>query len=121
MLNLLADESLPEGMSDILILPLMLTLIGFLLFYAGAYVEAKRGKAVWKWIGVLPIAVSLVIGFQYLYRWLSDSVYAEAVSTGAAKKMVAAHWGAFIIPLIGLGAVALVHFYGDKLNLTPSE
>jgi hypothetical protein len=121
MLQLLAQENLPEGMSDIIFVPLVLTVIGVLFFYAGLYVETRRGKAPWKWLALLPIAAGLYIGFGFLYRWMFDTLYHEAVVTGAAKRMFAAHWGGFLIPVLGVIAIVVFQMYGDKLNLTPTE
>jgi hypothetical protein len=119
---LLADDHIPDGMSDILMWPIGLTLIAWLIFYAGWYVENRLVKAPWKWLAILPIAYAIWSGWNdYLSRWLGDPVYRSAVAVGAAKKMMAAHWGAFFIPFLGLVGIILFHFFNHKLNLPTDD
>ncbi|MFI5384760.1 MAG: hypothetical protein ACHQ50_01450 [Fimbriimonadales bacterium] len=101
--------------------PIILTLVACTIFYAGWWVENRLVKAPWKWVALVPIGYGLWIGWNdYLGRWLGDSVYQSVVSAGAAKRMMAAHWAAFLIPLFGLAAIILFHFFNHKMNL-PGE
>ncbi len=120
MLHLLADETIPEGISDIIFLPLALTLGACLIFYAGWWVENRLTKAPWKWIALAPVLYALYIGIGWMLRF-QEPVYNSLVTTGSAKKMIAAHYGSVIIPILGLIAIVLFHFFNHKLNLDPDE
>ncbi|HTQ10374.1 MAG TPA: hypothetical protein VMI31_09910 [Fimbriimonadaceae bacterium] len=119
MLNLLAQDNIPDGISDVVILPFGLTLIGLVIYFAGWRLGKRMPMiAPWKWFGVAPLACALWIGwFGHLSRWLGSPVYQVLVATGREKKMMAAHWAAFVIPLLGLVAVILLHFYSDRIDL----
>ena len=119
MLNWLAQDNIPDGMSDVLILPIGLTLVGLVIYFAawrGGRIWPKL--APWKWLSVIPFAWGMWVGwFDYLGRWLGNPIYQALVATGREKKMTAAHWGAFLMPLLGLAAVILLHFYSEKIDL----
>jgi len=118
MLFLLADDNLPDGMSDVLVFPIGLTLLGCFIYYAGWWVERRSAKSPWKWIGVVPLAYGMWFGWtNFLNRWLENPVYRFAVAQGREKKMMAAHWGSFLIPLFGLTAIVLFHCFNHKLGL----
>lgn len=121
MLHLLAEEQLPQGMSDVLVLPLVLTLAGLGIFYFGWYVENRLTKAPWKWLALVPVLIGMFIGWSPFSRWAFEVGYQEAVGTGAYKRMLAAHWGAFFIPVLGLVLIILFHFFNQRLNLAPED
>src|SRR4051794_478128 len=103
MLYLLAQETPPEnlGVLDVLLLPVGLTFLGFVIFYAGWFVENRLTKAPWKWIAVAPVAYAIVVGFDTMQKY-RDPFYSSLIdSAGGGRKMVFAHYGSFVIPILG--------------------
>ncbi|HVT12932.1 MAG TPA: hypothetical protein VHE55_11760 [Fimbriimonadaceae bacterium] len=122
MLYLLAQDALPTDVSmvDVLLWPVALTILAWIIFYAGWWVENRLMKAPWKWLAVAPIAYGVWVGIGDVIN-ISDPFYRSAVGVGAMKKMIAAHYGALIIPVIGLAGIILFHFFNHKLNLPTDE
>ncbi|HWA82459.1 MAG TPA: hypothetical protein VG820_03435 [Fimbriimonadaceae bacterium] len=122
MLYLLAQDTLPTDASivDILLWPVAVTILAWIIFYAGWWVENRLMKAPWKWLAVLPVAYGIYIGIDDVIK-ISDPFYRSAVGVGAMKKMIAAHYGALIIPVLGLAGIILFHFFNHKLNLPTDE
>lgn len=120
MLQLLADE-FPKDMFEVFLWPLLLTMVGFAIFYAGIWLEARHRRTPWKWAALIPALIALFIGGGYWYRWVSDPIYADVVGMGAVKRMTFAHWFAFLVPLFGLAAALTYNTYKHKLNLNPDE
>lgn len=120
MLYLFAqDATPPDTMIDVLMWPVMLTLAAWLVFYFGWWIENRFTKAPWKWLALLPIGYALYTGGALALRY-QDPFYQSMLVAGGQKKMMAAHYGAFLIPLLGLVGIILFHFFNHKLNL-PGE
>jgi len=119
MLYLLADDNIPDGLSDVLIWPIALTLGAGIIFYVFWRIQKRREHfPPLKWLAVLPLIAGMWIGWvNYLGRWLGNPIYQALVATGREKKMMAAHWGAFLIPFLGLVAIILFSLYSDRLEL----
>jgi hypothetical protein len=87
--------------TDLLILPLLLTFFGALVYGLVIDGNLKRRKLTpSRWVGVALIALALVSGFPATWE-LTDSF--KRTSYGdIGKKMLFAHYGAGLIPLIAL-------------------
>ena len=120
MLHLLAEDNIPNGMSDVLMIPVGLTILAWLIFYAGWWVENRLTKAPWKWIAVVPALWAMWIGLGWVMAY-RDPVYRFDINLAGGKKMMAAHYGALIIPILGLIGIVLFHFFNHKLHLDPDE
>jgi hypothetical protein len=121
MLYLLAQEATPDNMLDVLALPVGLTLAAWLIFYAGWWVENRLTKAPWKWLAIPPVGYAIYLGVRYVFKF-QDPFYRDLVdSAGGGKKMIAAHYGSLVLPVLGLAGIILFHFFNHKLNLTPDE
>lgn len=122
MLYLLAQDvpSTDLGITDVLMWPVAMTLLAWIIFFLGWRVENRLTKAPWKWIALVPLAYGLYVGFIELQNIL-DPFYRAQVGVGSMKKMIAAHWGGFFIPVIGLLGIVLFHFFNHKLNLPTDE
>lgn len=119
MLYLFAQDT-PDpnmGFMNVLLWPTVLTLLGWGIFYGGWWIENRLTKAPWKWLAVIPIVIGAYIGFGFVMD-IQNPVYNMYVSSsGGARKMMFAHYGALILPILGLVGLVLFHFYNHKLNL----
>jgi hypothetical protein len=116
----LAQAGRPQSMLDVLLWPVLLTIAGCGIFYMGWYVENRLTKAPWKWIALLPIGYAMMLGWGYVSDW-SEAFYRADVGVGNERKMMAAHYGALIIPILGVIAIVLFHFFNHKLHLSTDE
>src|ERR1051325_2865477 len=119
MFYMLAQDSSANELTmlDVLLWPVAMTMLAWVIFYFGWWVEKKKNvKAPWKWLSLAPVAFGIYVGFDYV-RQILDPFYQQLVGVGMMKKMVAAHWGALIIPLIGLAGIVLFHFFNHKLDI----
>jgi hypothetical protein len=121
MLYLLAQDAPPEsfGFLDVLVWPVGLTLVAWFVFYAGWWMENRSAKAPWKWISILPAAYAIYIGIDYVSKY-QDPIYNNLIASGG-RKMMFAHYGALIIPLLGLAGIVLFHFFNHKLNIATAD
>lgn len=122
MLYLLAQDATGNELSmlDVLLWPVALTMAAWIIFYFGWWVENRLMKAPWKWVAVLPLLYGIYIGINDVLN-INDVFYRANVGVGAMKKMTAAHYGALIVPVIGLAGIILFHFFNHKLNLSTDE
>lgn len=122
MFQLLADEELPQGMSDILVWPIGLTIAAAVIVYAAWMVERRLNKAPWKWLALVPLVYGVWFGWShYLSRWLGDTVYHVGAAVGMEKRMLAAHWLSVLLPLFGIAGFFLFHYFGHRLNLPTDD
>lgn len=121
MLDLLAQIAPPENLTymDVIVWPIATTLLGGVIFYFGWYVENRLTKAPWKWLAFVPLAYGLYIGYGYMTAYMNP--FYQAAMPGGGKKMMVAHYGAFILPLLGVIGVILFHFFNHKLNIHVDE
>lgn len=121
MLHLLAQEAPPENLSmfDVIVWPIAMTLVGGLIFYFGWWVENRLTKAPWKWLAFIPLGYGLWVGYTYMTNYMNP--FYQAAMPGAGKKMLVAHYAAFIIPLLGVIGVILFHFFNHKLNISVDD
>lgn len=117
MLYPLAQEALPSTFLDVVTMPIGLTLLGCVIFYAGWWVENRLTKAPWKWIALAPVGYAIYMGYGFLSKFIGDPFYYDAVTTESVKKMTVAHYGALVVPVLGLVGIILFHFFNHKLNI----
>ena len=115
MLYLLAqDTSTPDSFLPYLGWPVGLTVLAAVIFYFGWRVENRLMKAPWKWVAFVPLAYALYLGLTLVIAY-QDPFYVAKVGEG--KKMAFVHYGALLVPLLGLIGIVLFHFFNHKLNL----
>jgi hypothetical protein len=121
MLNLLAQAAPDENISilSVMVWPIAMTLLGGLIFYFGWWYENRMTKAPWKWIAFAPLAYGLFVGWGYMSS-IMDPLY-QAAMPGLGRKMVVAHYAAFILPALGAIGVVLFHFFNHKLNIAVDD
>lgn len=117
MLQLLAQsESFPQTMVEVLAWPVGLTAAAVLLFYAGIWADQRYKKTPWKWATLIPLLIAVYLGINDFQNF-RDPIYNNYVTTlGGTNKMTAAHWGAFVIPFVGLVGVALLYKFSHRLT-----
>lgn len=121
MFNLLAQDAPPDDLSilTIMVWPVAMTLLGGLIFYFGWWYENRMSKAPWKWIAFAPLAYGLLVGWGYMSNIMNP--WYQAAIPGISRKLVAAHYGAFILPALGVIGVLLFHFFNHKLHIAVDD
>jgi hypothetical protein len=122
MLYLLAQDTPPTNLTflDVITIPIALTLLGCVIFYAGWWVENRLTKAPWKWIALAPVGYAIYMGICDVSNFRNPFYY-SAVTTESVKKMTFAHYGALVLPLLGLAGIILFHFFNHKLDLDQDD
>lgn len=109
------------SVTDILVMPLICTFFGMLIYFLGQKKENSGAKAPWKWVGVLILGLGAGLGWQYFapMAGLGNEVDATFVqSQYDAKRFKISMYGAFLLPLLALIACIIVHFIRSKSQAT---
>lgn len=106
----LPDQA-PENFAEPLILPGILLVIGLIIYGIGYYLEVNTKKAPWKTMGaIIPMAIGAFMGIGPV-KYINDPFYR---STAEGSKMLLSHWGALVLPLLGILGVLLVNLIQKK-------
>ena len=111
MESLLAQSSVnPTGVMDVVLWPVVAAIIGAVIWILGCRLEEDDGSSKIKWIAVLPMGFALIKGLGMMLKVVGGSVdavlYRDVIG---GRKMLLAHYGSFVIPLLIAGA--LVAYY----------
>lgn len=106
-------DTVPSSWYDPLLLPVLLTIVGAIVYLFGRNAEFKM-QSKWKWWALAPFLLGLWTGFGPA-SYLSDPVYRAAVDE-YGKKMLFAHYGAFIVPFVGVLVAVGWHLLDRKLE-----
>jgi hypothetical protein len=92
--------------------PGLLALIGVAIYSIFKVLENKAKKNdPRKWIGAAPLLLGLILGWSP-FSLIRDKFYYESIKFHG-DKMIWAHYGAFIVPILGLVGIG-VWFLLDK-------
>jgi len=81
------------------------SVVGAIIYIAGRNAEIRDNAKPWKWWGALPMALALMAGWRP-FMSVRDGFYQAAIEPNG-KKMLYAHYGAFLVPvLVIIGLVA---------------
>lgn len=109
MIDFLLATDLP-GIDDYwrpVALPSVLTLLGAILFWVLKSRRAKGLSAPTKWLGVAPMVVGAILGLGP-FNNIRDPFYNSSVRI-LGDKTVWGHYGAFVIPVLGIVTLGLWH------------
>lgn len=99
-----------ESITDLLLLPLLLTFFGALIYGLSVDNGLKRGKlAPSRWVGVGLVVLGLLAGFRDFWA-LTDSFNRSAYQA-VGKRVYIAHYLAGLLPLIALLVCLGVDFW----------
>jgi len=106
---LMSCEQLPEKWHEPLYVPLLMTIVGAIVFGLGSFSEAKELKPKpWKWVSMLFLILGLYAGGS-LALCMTGSFYKAAVIE-VGKKMVLGHVAGLLIPLFAMLAIGIYHW-----------
>lgn len=94
-----------KGVSDFLLLPLLATFFGLLIYFLGVKKEVDGGKAVWKWIGLLVVGVGAFSAWSdfALMVGIGDPAYVSMQKAQYdGKRFLVAIYGGFLIPVVSI-------------------
>ncbi|MBI1333966.1 MAG: hypothetical protein GC165_13925 [Armatimonadetes bacterium] len=94
----------PQGMMEILIVPLIFSFFGVMMFIGAYRYEANYDKEAkwWKWC-FAPLGIAILLGIQRV-SFLRSFAYVETV---LSRKALWSHYAALIIPILCTVGVAL--------------
>lgn len=103
-------EVMPEEFYEPVMWPGILAFVGLAIYIVFRLLESKAEKpSNVKYIGLVPLVIALILGWPQ-FSLIRDKFYYESIKF-RGDKMVWAHYGAFIIPLVfllGIGIWILV-------------
>lgn len=105
-MNLFAQTP-PTGLTDVLLLPLILFVLGIGTWYGGLHYESKTENSWVKWLALVPVAIGLAIGIGAFSQTL-DYAYKALMPN---KKTLYGHYVALALPLLAIGTIIGWHFY----------
>ncbi len=83
---------------DLFLTAIIPVLIGYFIFYYGVKLEFSGWSGIYKWIGLLPVLLGIVLTYQK-FSLILDPVYRFAFYIG--KKEIILNVIAFLIPIAG--------------------
>jgi hypothetical protein len=109
----LAMGEIPDSWYEVLLLPLIFSVFGVVMWIGSRNAELKTGKPrPWKWAAAIPFLIALYTGWDPIAR-VRDFMYREAIEP-LGKKMLMAHYAAFLVPVVALIALAVWHYMDVK-------
>jgi hypothetical protein len=100
----LASGDLPDSWYEVLLLPVFFSAVGAVIYVSGRNAEIRDAAKPWKWWAALPFGLALLAGWRP-FMSIRDSFYQAAIEPNG-KKMLYAHYGSFLLPLIVMGGIA---------------
>jgi hypothetical protein len=102
--------------SDIILLPLLLTLFGALVYGLSANAGLKKGKLpASRWVGVVLIVLAMAAGRSYTFGMFDE--FTRIATTALGKRMVLASYAAFGIPFLAFLVVLVLDLvYRKRLS-----
>lgn len=101
----LVQQTPPQSWSDVLLLPGLALFFGALVLGMAIRSEALGKRSTAKWLALAILLVGLWMGLpwfiSYVGPWPEAKLYqADLVVQG--RRMLWAHWGAVVLPMIGV-------------------
>lgn len=105
----------PESLSEVLILPVLLTMIGLIIYWAGvaralSYGEVKK----FRWVGIILLMLALFVGVRYLWNMIDPSMGAFYRGAISGRRILYAHYVAPAMPFLSLLGVFILDIYLRK-------
>lgn len=105
------------SVTDILVMPLICTFFGMLIYFLGQKKENQGGKAYWKWVGVLVLGLGAGLGWQYFAPMVGignevDSAFVQ--SQYDARRFKLSMYTSFLLPTLALISCVIVHFVKSR-------
>src|SRR5436189_6448378 len=100
-------QSTPQGINDVIGLPLLLFALGLGIWYVGLRVEKRTDKTWLKRCALIPLAIGAYHGLQ-LTLAARDSVYQLTLPN---RKTLFMHYLALVLPVMAIGVILLWHRY----------
>lgn len=110
-----APDSLanPASWYNAMVLPSMILIFGAIFYLGGRFSDLRTGKQTpTRFAGMILTAIALYLGFLR-FIWTTDLMYGQLVRTNG-KKYLAAHYAAFILPVIGVGIIIFFEWWDRK-------
>jgi hypothetical protein len=82
--------------------PLVLVILSITIWYLGYRAEQNGRKIQWKWLAMLPLFLSLLIGISALRMVISPSWDSISDAYGIGRKITYAVYAAAALPVIGI-------------------
>jgi uncharacterized membrane protein len=108
-MNLFA-QNVPTGLTDVLLVPLILFVLGLGTWYFGLHLESRTEKSWVKWLAFVPILIGLVIGIAAFSQTL-DYAYKALMPN---RKTLYGHYVALGLPIFAIGTILGWHLYLKK-------
>lgn len=102
----------PSSWVEVVILPALAVFFGVLLYGLALRLEATGERVRWKWLPLGVLFVGVLAGFAPFWAYVGPSVESEIYRGSIpGRKMLAAHWAAFLGPLLCLVAILVYELW----------
>ncbi|MBX3119263.1 MAG: hypothetical protein KF784_09370 [Fimbriimonadaceae bacterium] len=107
----------PNNWFEPMLLPLIASIFGGLMYFVGAMKERDGAKSKAKWVGVGICGLGVFLGFSPFWTWVSSSPESEIYrSMYHGRKMMIGHLGSLLMPLIVILVAVGHHFIAKWRN-----
>jgi hypothetical protein len=105
-------STVPEGPLEVLIWPLLCTILGIVVWYVGLRIEFNTEKAFAKWLAMIPLGIGAFLGVNAVSRAM-DFGYQEILDR---KMTLYAHYVALAMPVLAIAAIIVWNWYQKRQN-----
>lgn len=98
----------PSSPLDVVILPGLAVFFGMLLYGLALRQELLGNRVRWKWLPIAVLALGAIAGFGPFWNYIGSSSDAELYRGSIpGRKMLIAHYSAFLLPLLCIAGTLL--------------
>lgn len=106
---------------EVVLLPCIALFFGLVIYFVGEFNVGEAGKPKpWRWVGVAILFLGALLGFRYFLAMVSGSIEGVAyrgLIQGYGRKLMLAHWFAFLGPFVSfLAAFLISKLHGKRLS-----
>jgi hypothetical protein len=109
-----STPDIPQGPLEVLLWPLILVIIGLVVWYIGLRIEFNTEKGFVKWISMIPLGIATLMGASSILR-ITDFAYREVMNR---RMTLYAHYLALILPVLAIGAIVGWEWYQKRQRRT---
>jgi hypothetical protein len=104
------SSDIPTSAIEVLLWPLIFSILGLIVWYIGLRVEFNTEKSAVKWLAFVPLGIATYLGGAAALR-TTDYAYQELMDR---KMTLYGHYIALALPLIAIGALLTWNWYQKR-------
>lgn len=101
---------------DVALLPMLLTVVGVIIWFYGWRKGREGRKSPIKWFGVVVLGAAAIIASGPFLRVLTDQPYMKDVVHSSRRLLYMGFYPSFVLPVILIIGFVAWHFYDQKMG-----